>query len=121
MANVLLLDKDTRRARLATWVLEPYHAVDTRHTLQAVADHVPEINPDVIIYSTQLYEGDQSGEILRALTKGPNEPPRVLAIEDRGALPARTIPAPVDAVISSPFDAEDLFATLNTVLGKPYR
>ena len=120
MANVLLLERDQRRARLATWALEPHHAVETLHSLQAAAERRRDIGADVVIYATRLYEGDHSDEVLRAITRGANEPPRVVAIEDPGAIPAWAIPAPLDAVITSPFDAEDLLAVLNDVLHKPY-
>ena len=87
---------------------------------RARQNDVATIGADVVTYATQLYEGDHSDEVLRAITRGANEPPRVVAIEDPKAIPARATPAPLDAVITSPFDAEDLLAVLDDVLHKPY-
>ena len=120
MANVLLVDGDQRRARLSTWALQPHHDVAATHSLEAAAEHPLRPNADAVIFSTDLYEGDQSAAVLRAITRGANEPPRVIAVQEGRAVPTTAIPAPVDAVITTPFDAEDLLSVLNDVLVKPY-
>jgi DNA-binding response OmpR family regulator len=120
MANVLFVDADEHRSRLTAWALEPEHVVQMTDSLQAAATLRRQTKVDVFIYNTLLDKDDKSNEILRAIAGGTNEPPRVIAVEERGATHSRAIGASVDAVITSPFDAEDLLITLNDVLLKTY-
>ena len=119
MATVLLVEQDRGRARLTAWALEPHHTVETTQSLRAAAARSREIGADVVILNTRLYEGDQSDELLRAIVRGLGEPPRVIAVQEYGARRAETMPAPVDAILTPPFDADDLLKALHRVLSKP--
>jgi len=79
MANVLFVDVDERRARLAAWAFAPDHAVEVTDSLQAAAERSRQTKVDVVIYNTLLDDSDQPSKILRAMAGGTNEPPRVIA------------------------------------------